>query len=139
MLGWISSANDHTDRSNCQRTSVLCGYLWKMKRNKKLMVPQWNKRFFSIEGKYLRWYKSHTDEHWSGFINLLTVTNIQQFEQQGSYSFIMNCPDRNLLLRANSSQELSKWVRVLQMQTDNAKGGNGTSIVANGSNGTGSI
>jgi hypothetical protein len=54
------------------RPCSLGGYLWKMKRKYKVHLPQWNKRWFSIEGKYLKWYTKESSLEPSGQI-LLSV------------------------------------------------------------------
>jgi hypothetical protein len=48
MLNWMSGKK--TDEIVNNRASSLCGYLWKMKstKQKNILIPQWNKRWFSI-------------------------------------------------------------------------------------------
>eukprot|EP01041_Mallomonas_annulata_P011044 gene11044-23087_t len=129
MFGWGSS--DPKEHESDQTRGSFSGYLWKMKRMKKTVVPQWTKRWYSIEGRYLRWYSSSTTEKLSGEIELASVTGVSRFEAggKGVYSFIVYCPDRNLLLRASSAAEMKTWVRALQMQANLATGGNGMGIL----------
>lgn len=113
------------------RPSALCGYLWKMKRShqKRMLVPQWNKRWFSIEGRLLRWYTVASSEESSGMVDLRFITNVSAFEASGVFSFILSYPDRNLLLRASNLSDMNKWIRALQFQADIVRGGCGMTIV----------
>jgi len=128
MFGW-GSGSDAVDQSR----GSFSGYLWKMKKIKKTVVPQWAKRWYSIEGRHLRWYNSPTSEL-SGEIELADVSGVSRFEsgEKGVFSFMVACPDRNLLLRASSAAEMKMWVRALQMQANLANGGNGMGILCKG-------
>ena len=130
MLSWISNLKNESEETSV-RGSSLCGYLWKMKRThqKMILVPQWNKRWFSIEGRMLKWYASASSDQSSGVVDLRFITNVSAFEARGVFSFILNCPDRNILLRASNASEMSKWIRALQFQADVARGGCGMTIV----------
>jgi hypothetical protein len=88
------------------------GWLYKLKRNNiSSIIPQWNKRYFTIEGMYLKWYKSPTSSNASSFINILEIEKVSNFEHvNGIYSFIIVNPSRNLMLRASSVSELNKWI-----------------------------
>ena len=102
-----------------------------------ILVPQWNKRWFSIEGRVLKWYASASSEQSSGLVDLRFITNVSAFEARGVFSFILTCPDRNILLRASNAADMSKWIRALQFQADVARGGGGMTIVtANNACGT---
>lgn len=127
MSGGRKSELDETST----RSSSLCGYLWKMKRShqKRILVPQWNKRWFSIEGRLLKWYTVAQAEVSSGMVDLRFITNVSAFEAQGVFSFILSYPDRNLLLRASNLSDMNKWIRALQFQTDIVRGGCGMTIV----------
>lgn len=127
MSGGRKSELDETST----RSSSLCGYLWKMKRShqKRILVPQWNKRWFSIEGRLLKWYTVAQAEESSGMVDLRFITNVSAFEAQGVFSFILSYPDRNLLLRASNLSDMNKWIRALQFQTDIVRGGCGMTIV----------
>lgn len=130
MLSWMSGSKNESDDNSC-RVSSLCGYLWKMKRShhRMILVPQWNKRWFSIEGRQLKWYAVASSDHSSGMVDLRFITNVSAFEAQGVYSFILSYPDRNILLRAANSSDMDKWIRALQFQADVARGGCGMTIV----------
>lgn len=129
MFGWGSWGLD--DSNPEQSKGSFSGYLWKMKRTKKTIVPQWAKRWYSIEGRYLRWYTSPSSDEQCGEIELESVTGVNRFESSGNgvNSFVISCPDRNLLLRASSPAEMKMWMRALQMQANLAKGGNGMGIL----------
>lgn len=122
---------DPKDSGVEQNRGSFSGYLYKMKRDKKTIVPQWTKRWYAIEGRHLRWYRSSTSDKFSGELELASVTGVNRFEggEKGVFSFIVACPDRNLLLRASSTSEMKMWVLALQMQVNLAKGGNGMGIV----------
>ena len=138
MLSWISNLKSESEETSV-RGSSLCGYLWKMKRGhqKMILVPQWNKRWFSIEGRMLKWYASASSDNSSGLVDLRFITNVSAFEARGVFSFILTCPDRNILLRASNAADMSKWIRALQFQADVARGGGGMTIVtANNATGT---
>lgn len=96
------------------------GWLYKLKRNNiSSILPQWNKRYFTIEGMYLKWYKSSTSSNASSFINILEIEKVSNFEHvNGIYSFIIVHPSRNLMLRASSVSELNKWINSIQSQID---------------------
>jgi len=96
------------------------GWLYKLKRNNiSSIIPQWNKRYFTIEGMYLKWYKSPTSSNASSFINILEIEKVSNFEHvNGIYSFIIVHPSRNLMLRASSVSELNKWINSIQSQID---------------------
>lgn len=96
------------------------GWLYKLKRNHaSSILPQWNKRYFTIEGMYLKWYKSSTSSLASNFINILEIEKVSNFEHvNGIYSFIIVHPTRNLMLRASSAGELNKWIQSIQSQID---------------------
>jgi hypothetical protein len=75
------------------RTASLAGYLWKMKRKHKFHLPQWNKRWFSIEGKFLKWYQKEDTKVASGEISLLDITSMNRFENSGGvYRFSSPLP-----------------------------------------------
>ena len=96
------------------------GWLYKLKRNNiSSILPQWNKRYFTIEGMYLKWYKSSTSSNASSFIHILEIEKVSNFEHvNGIYSFIIVHPSRNLMLRASSVSELNKWINSIQSQID---------------------
>ena len=107
------------------------GWLCKMKKSHRVLLPQWNKRWFTIEGTVLRWYSSDPaasvqDAH--GEVNLATIA-LQRFSSTTDYSFVINTPQRNLLLRASTAAEMEMWIRKLRMYADIARGGDGTGMV----------
>jgi hypothetical protein len=126
-MNWMKTDEDDAG----SRISSLGGYLWKLKQGQRLIVPQWNKRWFSIEGKYLRYYEYANSEECSGTIDLSTLESVQRVDSvvQGAFSFCMTSPDRKYVLRATSNAEVSKWVRALRSQADLARGGNGMGII----------
>lgn len=130
MLSLIGWKNESDEGGNVERMSSLSGYLWKMKRGTRVIVPQWNKRWFSVEGRYLKWYEVADSEHPSGSVDLNIVDGIRAFDSAiGAYSFLVTTPERKLVLRAASRNDMNKWIRALNLQADLARGGLGMSII----------
>jgi len=123
----------HTKRCP-DRSASLAGYLWKMKKKYQFHLPQWNKRWFSIEGKYLKWYAREDSAEMSGQISLLDIKSINRFESGGGvYSFIIYSRERSLFLRADSARTMEMWFRAVQMHADLARGGNGSTLLSDSS------
>ena len=137
---WPSGAEGGVDVYDARITS-LEGYLYKLKRKpQNMLLPQWNKRFFTIEGRVMRWYKSKQTLQPSGEVQLATMT-LDRFDSSlpqashaasapiaqlaQSFSFTIGTPTRSLLLRAESQVEMEKWIRVLSINADRARGGDG--------------
>lgn len=129
MMGWIGNNKD-ADYEEKNRVSSYRGYLLKMRRSNNLMAPQWGKRWFSIEGRYFRWYRLDTDLIASGMIDLRHVRSITKVDLNGAFTFCVTCDDRNLIMRASSVAEMNGWIRALHMQADIARGGTGMSLVS---------
>lgn len=117
--------------ANAARMSSCSGYLWKMKKRQRVLIPQWNKRFFSLEGQYLRWYEDSSATTPNGCADLATVDEVKANLNSGPgiYSFSVSYPLRVLVLRANDIQEMKKWIRIIKFQADLARGGAGTGIL----------
>jgi hypothetical protein len=73
-LDWKSGGNTH------QSAGSFGGYLYKLKRKQKMVLSQWNRRYFSIEGTNLRWYDSEGSSMPSGAVDLTQVTDINEFQ-----------------------------------------------------------
>jgi hypothetical protein len=116
-------------RENSKNVIAMDGWLMKLKRGKGgVIIPSWNRRWFSLEGRYLKWYKSVADTIPRSFVDLQLVTRVTPFETEGgTYSFIISHPDRNLMLRADNMDEMNQWLRAIRVQVDLLRGGNGTS------------
>ncbi|KAJ1412013.1 hypothetical protein B484DRAFT_335945, partial [Ochromonadaceae sp. CCMP2298] len=99
------------------------GYLLKMRRSHNMLAPQWGKRWFSIEGRFLRWYRQESDVSSSGMIDLRNVRSITKIDMYGTggFTFCVTNEDRNLVLRASANVELNGWVRNLHMHADIAR------------------
>jgi len=95
-------------------------------------VPNWTKRWFSIEGPELTWYAAqHTPES-SGQILLKNIKHVGVVNyENGIHSFSVESfsDQRSLLLKAESKSVLEMWCRAIQMHSDLMKGGDGTSVV----------
>lgn len=69
------------------RSAAFAGYLHKMKRKHTAILPQWTKRWFSIEGANLKWYESKDSVEPNGILDLKQVTAISEFEKGAGGSF----------------------------------------------------
>ena len=118
-------------RENSKNIIIMDGWLLKLKRGKGgIIIPSWNKRWFSLEGRYLKWYKNVSDTIPRSFIDLQYITRLTPFESEGNtYSFIISHPDRNLMLRADNIDIMNQWLRAIRLQVDLMRGGDGTSIM----------
>jgi hypothetical protein len=157
MIKWISPPPSFSsssagplpnkDYEERNRISSYRGYLYKLRRSQNVLAPQWGKRWFSIEGHFLKWYRQENDLFSSGMINLKYVRSISKLENQqidgnsnsGSgknnmqYAFSINSDERNLVLRATTLQEMNTWFKVLHIHADKARGGKGTTVISNSS------
>jgi hypothetical protein len=94
----------------------ISGYLHKMKETERFLTPQWNKRFFSLEGCELKYYKSENSMEACKSINLLQIESIRRFENgdHGVFSFVLKTPTRSYFLRTETKGDLKRWVRGLK-------------------------
>lgn len=102
----------------------ICGWLHKMKKRQRALLPAWVQRWFTVEDGRLQWYRSKSEHVARGFIDLRTVTSIKEFEsgKEGSYSFVIYSEERTLLLRAVNKRDLDRWVNQLRLQLDYIRG-----------------
>lgn len=101
-----------------------------MRRSPNLLAPQWGKRWFSIEGHFLRWYRHDSDLCAAGMINLKYVRNIMKLDHYSQLTFSISSDERTLILRCATLSELTSWFRALHKQADIARGGSGMTIVS---------
>ncbi|KAL3672821.1 hypothetical protein V7S43_002109 [Phytophthora oleae] len=110
----------------------ISGYLHKMKAKERVLTPQWNKRFFALEGMKLKYYQHESSQEASKVINLLSIESIRRFENgdHGVFSFVVKTPERSYFLRAESKGDMKRWVRGLKDQQDlwRAKQENGSAL-----------
>lgn len=128
-LPWMGSSKDG-EYEEKNRVSSYRGYLLKMRRSHNLLAPQWGKRWFSIEGRFLRWYRLESDLNFSGMIDLRHVRSITKVDINGAFTFCVTSEDRNLIMRANSLLEMNGWIRALHIRADLARGGSGMNVVS---------
>jgi len=83
-LDWKSGG----DRANA---GSFGGYLYKLKRKQKMVLSQWNRRYFSIEGTNLRWYENDATSTPSGAVDLSQVTDINEFQSGKSSCRLGKC------------------------------------------------
>lgn len=90
MFSFYFSNNSNNHNNN----TAFCGNLYKLKRNKSV-ISQWNRRFFSIEGKSLKWFyneqlymnyiNSNNDKELvNGVLDLSKVTEITEFKNDNN-------------------------------------------------------
>lgn len=98
----------------------ISGYLHKMKSTERRLASQWNKRFFALEGKELKYYPHESSLEASKTIDLLSIESIRRFENgdHGVFSFVLKTPKRSFFLRAESKGDMKRWVRGLKDQQD---------------------
>ncbi|CEG42628.1 grb2-associated-binding protein 2-like [Plasmopara halstedii] len=98
----------------------ISGYLYKMKAKERLLTPQWNKRFFALEGTKLKYYQHESSQQASQSIDLLTIESIRRFENgdHGVFSFVIKTSERNYFLRAESKGDMKRWVCGLKDQQE---------------------
>lgn len=91
-----------------------------MKSSERLLASQWNKRFFTLEGKQLKYYQTEASVEASKVIELLSIESIRRFENgdHGVFSFVLKTPERSYFLRAESKGDMKRWVRGLKDQQD---------------------
>lgn len=134
MMKWMSAShngplvNDNYEEKN--RVSSYRGYLYKLRRSQNVLAPQWGKRWFSVEGHFLKWYRQESDLCSSGMIDLKYIRAITKQEAQGQYAFLIESDERNIMLRAATLTDMSNWIRMLHMHADIARGGSGTAVVS---------
>lgn len=101
------------------------------------IITQWGKRFFAIEGRYLRWYRSASDELSSGMMNLRFIRKILRSESSdeedlkrlGTNVFVIFCNDRNIVLRVPTINEMYHWIQALHFHCNIARGGDGSKLI----------
>ncbi|KAF0694580.1 Aste57867_14568 [Aphanomyces stellatus] len=100
--------------------ATISGYLSKMKREPKMLTSDWARRWFSLEGKQLKYYQSKTSTEASKSIDLLSIESIRPFDSgdHGLFSFVLKTSERSYFLRAESEGDLKRWVRGLREQQD---------------------
>jgi hypothetical protein len=126
IKSWMKNS-DHEEKN---RVSSFRGYLYKLRRSPNLLAPQWGRRWFSVEGHFLRWYRYEADLCAAGMVDLKYVKSIVKSESLGPTVFTIDCEERSLVLKCGSVPELNNWIRALHKQADIARGGNGMSLVS---------
>ena len=80
MSMYIKSATNESNNDICSIESFLC----RMKQNKKrrYLTNEWVRRWYRLEGRKLRWYRSrYRKSSCSGSIDLASVLNITAFNE----------------------------------------------------------
>jgi hypothetical protein len=129
--GYKEGGASHTDVEERNRVSSYRGYLYKLRRSQNLLAPQWGKRWFTIEGHFLKWYRSETDLCSSGMVDLKYIRSIVKLENSVyGNAFHVTCEERSLILRCANASDLNNWIRALHIQADIARGGTGMNVVS---------
>lgn len=125
-----STLAQREDIEERNRVSSYRGYLFKLRRSKNLLAPQWGKRWITIEGHFLKWYRQETDLSPSGMIDLKYIRSIHKLDSGPAWTFVITCEERTLVLRCSSKNEMNSWIRALHIQADIARGGTGMMVVS---------
>ncbi|CAM9545257.1 unnamed protein product [Ectocarpus sp. 13 AM-2016] len=120
---WESQEGAHTP-SGSKTPIIICGWLLKMKREHRKFRSTWNRRWFTVEDGAFNWYKTSSSDV-CGRLSLLYIHSVRRYvgTEHGSYTFVVNATDREMLLRADSANDESRWIRGLTLQTDLVHGG----------------
>jgi hypothetical protein len=131
MMKWMGATGPlRDDYEETNRVSSYRGYLFKLRRSQNLLAPQWGKRWFSIEGHFLKWYRQENDLFSSGMVDLKYIRGITKLDNHGQYAFMISSDERTLILRSSTVNEMQAWIRTLHMHADKARGGKGTMVVS---------
>ncbi|CBJ31721.1 conserved unknown protein [Ectocarpus siliculosus] len=120
---WESQEGAHTP-SGSKTPIIICGWLLKMKREHRKFRSTWNRRWFTVEDGAFNWYKTSSSDA-CGRLSLLDIQSVRRYvgTEHGSYTFVVHATDREMLLRADSANDESRWIRGLTLQTDLVHGG----------------
>ncbi|CAN0074400.1 unnamed protein product [Ectocarpus sp. 12 AP-2014] len=120
---WESQEGAHTP-SGSKTPIIICGWLLKMKREHRKFRSTWNRRWFTVEDGAFNWYKTSSSDV-CGRLSLLYIQSVRRYvgTEHGSYTFVVHATDREMLLRADSANDESRWIRGLNLQTDLVHGG----------------
>lgn len=125
-----ASKASREDLEERNRVSSYRGYLFKLRRSKNLLAPQWGRRWITIEGHFLKWYRQEMDVSPSGMIDLKYIRSIHKLDSGPAFAFVITCEERTLVLRCTSKNEMNSWIRALHIQADIARGGSGMMVVS---------
>lgn len=78
-------------------------------------------RLFSFPFLYLLALARSSES--GGRLSLVNITSVRKFEGGGNFAFFVHGTDRDLLLRADTENDVSRWVRGLTLQIDLVRGG----------------
>ena len=76
-------------------------------------MPLWSKRFFSIEGSNVKYYRSEDSMKASGAVNFFEIRCVKPFEtrsDQNIFSLQIIANSRSFFLRAHSAAVRDRWV-----------------------------
>eukprot|EP01031_Cornospumella_fuschlensis_P047372 gene47372-58025_t len=117
---WGGSGKDNVVKER-NRVSSFRGYLYKLRRSKNLLAPQWGKRWITIEGHFLKWYRNESDISPSGMVDLKYIRGINKVEDTPN-AFAITSEDRTLVLKCSSKADMQNWIRAMHIQADIARG-----------------
>ena len=88
------------------------GWMDKLRKTKNALgLKLWDRRWISIEKDTVRWYKQPNDKKCSGFINCYEIESVERTEP---LHIRIKASYRDLTLRAMSSDDAKRWLRVLR-------------------------
>ena len=83
---------------------------------------QLDRRWYSIEGRYIKWYDQPNSAKLSGLLDLASAEEIKAIDSgTGAFKFVIIFQDRKLVLGATDDDDRNKWISALQYQADLAK------------------
>ncbi|CAM9967729.1 unnamed protein product, partial [Scytosiphon promiscuus] len=120
---WESEEGVHTP-SGSKTPIIICGWLLKMKREHRKFRSTWNRRWFTVEDGAFHWYKTSSSDA-CGRLSLMDIQSVRRYvgTEHGSFTFVVHTADREMLLRADTANDESRWLRGLTLQTDLVHGG----------------
>ncbi|CAN0237386.1 unnamed protein product [Pylaiella littoralis] len=120
---WESQEGAHTP-SGSKTPIAICGWLLKMKREHRKFRSTWNRRWFTVEDGAFHWYKTSSSDA-CGRLSLMDIKSVKRYvgTERGHFTFVVHATDREILLRADSANDESRWIRGLTLQMDLVHGG----------------
>ena len=106
---------------NFQSFVNMSGYMLRLKKEEgRGPSPfQWVKRWYTIEGPFMRWYSCASMKNYRGQIAFADITHVAPFENGLNglpYSLIVLSRERNLIFRVASATDLTKWINAIDLQ-----------------------
>jgi len=94
------------------QSQLKSGYLWKQGQK----LKGWKRRYFNYDGVYLLYFESNQKgerAHGSVHMRQANVSYADPREAEG-FGFKIRTPDRDILLKADTKEEMDSWVNALR-------------------------